>query len=698
MKKESIRNNRILGTLKGKIFTCALSAIMITSLGVADTFAESGVKTEEARRASIITTSSTSSAYDEAVSHAEKTAEALAEAEENLDSAKKNEKAAKNQLNDAKSDLSDAKKASETAKQKKTAAESKVETASTQYESAQKTYASSKAEYEEAKDKVDDLQESYDEAKEAYDRGSVGFFEEMGSDDALDVLENCRYSSYIKTKDNGSSESEYNNDATSLKNMKASIKWLKQFNNMRSELGLSQLKVSDYLMACAQADCDYSDQVIGHACQFNVGENLAWNFGSDPYIQWYDQEKEEFDNLVAEKYPESVGEDPWETYEEHSDLWSNDTGHYLNDINPTYKYTGFAVCSRGSNYPYTYGQVFYYSSVATTYTLSEYEQRFNDYVSDMEADIEKYETAKKEMNRKKSAYDNAGKNVSSKKAALEAAENAVEKADSALENCLEDEENANENVTSKQNKYDDALAALKEAQAAYETAREANDEALITVEDLESDDKDDDIDTNEDNNDVDANEDNDDIEDGENNEDIEDNENNDEMNEIWIDASELRSSYKYNGKHITPLVTVYDDENALDEGTDYKISYRNNKNVGSAALVIKMRGDYSGTYEYHFDIIPKGTSIKKIKAGRKAVKVTWKKQKTQTSGYQYCYSTNKKFRGAKKKKVSGTKHISAKIRHLRSRATVYVKVRTYKTVSGKTFYSRWSKVKKARVR
>lgn len=84
-------------------------------------------------------------------------------------------------------------------------------------------------------------------------------------------------------------------DATSLNNMKATIQWLKRCNELRSQHGLAPLMVSDRLMAMAQADANYSDTVIGHAMQFSLGENCAWNYGSDPFIQWYDQEKAQYE-------------------------------------------------------------------------------------------------------------------------------------------------------------------------------------------------------------------------------------------------------------------------------------------------------------------------------------------------------------------------------------------------------------------
>ena len=57
------------------------------------------------------------------------------------------------------------------------------------------------------------------------------------------------------------------------------------------------------------------------------------------------------------------------------------------------------------------------------------------------------------------------------------------------------------------------------------------------------------------------------------------------------------------------------------------------------------------------------------------------------------YSTNKNFKNVKYAKVKGIKKTSTTIKKLKAKKKYFVKVRTYKTVKGKTYYSTWSKVK-----
>lgn len=70
----------------------------------------------------------------------------------------------------------------------------------------------------------------------------------------------------------------------------------------------------------------------------------------------------------------------------------------------------------------------------------------------------------------------------------------------------------------------------------------------------------------------------------------------------------------YNGKPITPPVTVKVNGATLKSGTDYDISYLNNVNVGVATATITGKGNYKGTTTVSFNILPldltKGTTIK----------------------------------------------------------------------------------------
>ena len=162
-----------------------------------------------------------------------------------------------------------------------------------------------------------------------------------------------------------------------------------------------------------------------------------------------------------------------------------------------------------------------------------------------------------------------------------------------------------------------------------------------------------------------------------------------------------KTSYTYDGKAKKPAVIVKDSKgNSLKNGTDYTISYQGGrKKVGEYKVKVTFKGKYTGTKELSFKIKPKGTSLKSVTAGKKKFKVTWKKQKTQTTGYQIQYSKNSKFKsGNKKVTIKKNKTTSSTVKKLKSKKKYYVRIRTYKTVNGKKFYSGWSKVKNIKVK
>jgi len=68
------------------------------------------------------------------------------------------------------------------------------------------------------------------------------------------------------------------------------------------------------------------------------------------------------------------------------------------------------------------------------------------------------------------------------------------------------------------------------------------------------------------------------------------------------------TSTKYNAKAKKPKVTVTAKVNGknkkLKKGTDYTVSYKNNKNVGTATVIIKGKGNYQGTVTKKFTIKP----------------------------------------------------------------------------------------------
>lgn len=153
------------------------------------------------------------------------------------------------------------------------------------------------------------------------------------------------------------------------------------------------------------------------------------------------------------------------------------------------------------------------------------------------------------------------------------------------------------------------------------------------------------------------------------------------------------TTYSYTGKSQKPSVTVKDSKGKTVPASSYTVSYsKDTKSVGKHSVKITLKGNYTGSKTLHYTIIPKNTSLSKLTAGKKSFTVTLKKYTTQTTGYQIQYSTSSNFKGAKTVTLSN-KTTAKKVKGLKSKKKYYVRVRTYKTVDGKKYCSKWSKAK-----
>lgn len=160
-------------------------------------------------------------------------------------------------------------------------------------------------------------------------------------------------------------------------------------------------------------------------------------------------------------------------------------------------------------------------------------------------------------------------------------------------------------------------------------------------------------------------------------------------------VSGIKNKY-YTGKAKTQTLTVKLGSKTLAEGTDYTISYKNNKAIGKATVTIKGKGKYTGTITKTFKICPKKTTLKTASSPASGkMKVTYTRQ-TNITAYQITYSTDKNFKTNVVSK-SSTK-LSKTIAGLKQGKTYYVKTRTYKIVNGLKYYSRYSKVKKVKIK
>lgn len=177
-----------------------------------------------------------------------------------------------------------------------------------------------------------------------------------------------------------------------------------------------------------------------------------------------------------------------------------------------------------------------------------------------------------------------------------------------------------------------------------------------------------------------------------------------EGKEQTITAKSLTKAYSKNKKF------------SLNAKAQGKLSYvSSNKKVatidGSGKVTIKGTGKttitikaaetdtYSAaTKKITLTIKPKKAAGVALTAKRKAITVSWNKD-SQASGYQVLCATNSKFtKGKKTVTVKNAKTTKKTVSKLKAGKTYYVKVRAYKTVSGKKVYGAYSAVKKIKTR
>lgn len=153
----------------------------------------------------------------------------------------------------------------------------------------------------------------------------------------------------------------------------------------------------------------------------------------------------------------------------------------------------------------------------------------------------------------------------------------------------------------------------------------------------------------------------------------------------------------YNGKAKKPKTYLTYGGETLKFGTDYTVTYKNNKNTGKAKVVLTGKGNYQGTRTVFFRIVPKKTAkVKAVSAGKRAVKVTWKKDNKAT-GYQIQYSTQKAFKKAVRKVTVKKNRVTAKtLKGLKNGRTYYVRIQSYRVIDGRKAYGPYSKGVKVR--
>ena len=146
-------------------------------------------------------------------------------------------------------------------------------------------------------------------------------------------------------------------------------------------------------------------------------------------------------------------------------------------------------------------------------------------------------------------------------------------------------------------------------------------------------------------------------------------------------------SKTYTGASIKPSVTVTLNNKTLKLNKDYTVSYSNNKNIGTAKILIKGIGEYEGEKTVTFNIIPpKVTNLKSSKKTYNSITLSWDKIDNVT-GYKV-YKYDKKSNSYKYLATTNTNTYTDK--SLKASSTYSYRVRAYKVVNSTTYNGSYS--------
>ena len=155
---------------------------------------------------------------------------------------------------------------------------------------------------------------------------------------------------------------------------------------------------------------------------------------------------------------------------------------------------------------------------------------------------------------------------------------------------------------------------------------------------------------------------------------------------IKLDQTKLT----YTGNPRKPSVTLKDRSGKRIDPANYTVKYQHNRNIGTASVIVTLRGSYAGKLEAAFQIVPAGTKIKSVQTANDRFIVTWKKQATKTDGYQLEYARNAAFtKGKETVTVKGARNTVCELPAVKD-GTYYIRIRTFVKTDGGTLRSPWS--------
>ncbi|HCT91634.1 MAG TPA: hypothetical protein DF613_09705 [Lachnospiraceae bacterium] len=125
------------------------------------------------------------------------------------------------------------------------------------------------------------------------------------------------------------------------------------------------------------------------------------------------------------------------------------------------------------------------------------------------------------------------------------------------------------------------------------------------------------------------------------------------------------------------------------------------KNYGQTTITVKAAANenyLAATRKITVKVVPKTPALKKaVSPGKKKLSASWGKDKT-VDGYQMYLCLKKDFKKGTYERTYKKSSGSMTLTGLKSKKTYYIKLRSYKKVGTKKYYSAWSKIKKVKIK